>query len=140
MQTSGAVDTLALLLGTLFVRLFTSCNLHNSARMACCRWDLGISLLDFGRSVLSRNLAATHARVLKVRRSVPRRGNRTEPGVLTPGRGVFKRGALKAAPDWRPRVQFGKGTSIRFRREYPPTNPIEDEDDDEYENDVPQEK
>ena len=36
-------------------------------------------------------------------------------------------------------VQFGKGTQIQFRREYLATNPLEDEDDDEYENDVPHE-
>ena len=34
-------------------------------------------------------------------------------------------------------MQFGKGTQIQFRREYLATNPLEDEDDDEYENDVP---
>jgi len=37
-------------------------------------------------------------------------------------------------------VQFGKGTQIQFRREYLATNPLEDEDDDEYENDVPGEQ
>lgn len=32
--------------------------------------------------------------------SLPRRGNRTKPGVLTPGFGIVKRRALKVAKDW----------------------------------------
>ena len=40
MQTNGAVYTLTVLVGTLSVRFFTSCNLHNSAWIACYRWTL----------------------------------------------------------------------------------------------------
>jgi len=64
MQTSGSVDRL-LLLGTS----------HDSARHSLLPLDLGISLLDFGRSLvchsLSFRVAGSHARQPKVGRSCP---------------------------------------------------------------------
>ena len=36
-------------------------------------------------------------------------------------------------------VQYGRGTQLQFPRENLPTKPLEDEDDDEDENDVPHE-
>ena len=51
MQTSGAVDTLTLLLGILVVRLYTFCWLQGSARDSLLLLDFGPSLLDFGPSL-----------------------------------------------------------------------------------------
>jgi hypothetical protein len=70
---------------------------------------------------------------------VLRRDNWTEPGpkALGPGSGIFNKMCLKVAPTPRPR-----GAIRTMLRDTIPTwiaakNLLEDEDDDEYENDLP---
>jgi hypothetical protein len=51
MQTSGAVDKLMLLFGTLVIRLYTSWRVQDNARASRLPLAFGPSLLDFGPSL-----------------------------------------------------------------------------------------